>query len=230
MRHLLFASLLATLSACQSNSFGATETGALGGAAAGAGLGAIIGNQAGNTGAGIAIGSAAGAIGGALVGSQIERQDRRLDDQDRRIAQQGAIIDENRRLLEQLRSKGIDVRDSDRGIVVNLPDVLFEFNRSNLTGAAQSTVGEIAKVLQGAESRTVSVEGHTDSIGLIEYNYHLSDARAHSVADALVSHGIPPRRLRTKALGETDPIASNRTDAGRRRNRRVEVVILNPRS
>lgn len=230
MKRLLFASLLlASLSACEGTSLGATETGALGGAAAGAGLGAIIGHQTGNAGAGIAIGSAAGALSGALIGGQIDRQDRKLDDRDRQIAQQGAVIEENRRLLEELRSKGVDVRNSDRGVVVNLPDVLFEFGKSSLTRGAQSTIREISHILQGAQSRIVSVEGHTDSIGTIEYNYRLSDDRAHNVADALVREGLPPRRIRTKALGETDPIASNRTEEGRRRNRRVEVVILNPR-
>ena len=230
MRRIALTALLSLLSACEGYSPGATETGALGGAAAGAGLGAIIGNQTGNTGAGIAIGAASGALGGALIGSQIDRQDRRLDEQDKRIAQQGAIIEENRRLLEQLRSKGIDVRDSERGVVVNLPDVLFEFGKSNLTPSAQATVGEIANVLQSAESRMISVEGHTDSLGTIEYNYRLSEARARSVAESLSQHGVPARRIRTKALGETDPIASNRSDSGRRRNRRVEVVILNPSS
>ncbi len=228
MKRLVLAATLFSLSACESYSFGATEAGALGGAAAGAGLGAIIGHQSGNTGAGIAIGSAAGALGGALIGGQIEREDRRLDQRDQHIAQQGEIIEQNKRLLEQLRSKGVDVRDSDRGVVINLPDVLFDSGKSSLTRGAQGTVSEIAEVLKTVEDRTISVEGHTDSIGTIEYNYRLSDERARSVSDALVRDGLPPRQIRTKALGETDPIASNRTEEGRRRNRRVEVVILNP--
>lgn len=228
MKRVILISLL-LLSACQQGQFGATETGALGGAAAGAGLGAIIGNQTGHTGAGLAIGSAAGALGGALIGGQIDRQDRELNRRDKQIGEQDDVIRENRRLLEELKERGIDVRDSERGIVVNLPDVLFEFGRSALTSSAVSTISEIANVVQRAPSRSISIEGHTDSIGTIEYNFHLSDARARRVADELVHDGLLPRRITIKALGETDPIASNKTEQGRRQNRRVEVVILNPR-
>ncbi len=227
MRRPLFAALL-ILSACQGGQIGSTEAGAVGGAAAGAGLGAIIGHQTGNTGAGVAIGAAAGALGGALIGSQLDRENRRLDNQDALIAQQGAVLEENRRLLEELRAKGVDVRDSPRGVVINLPDVLFQFGKAVLTPAALATIREITAALQNAPSRQLSVEGHTDSIGTIEYNYRLSDARARSVADSLADNGIAPRRIQLRALGETDPIASNRTEDGRRRNRRVEVVILNP--
>ena len=230
MKKICMAALLVLALGCQpGGSIGATETGALGGAAAGAGLGAIIGHQSGDTGAGIAIGSAAGAIGGALIGNQIDTQNRRLDEQDQIIAQQGAIIEENRRLLNELRAKGVDVRNSDRGVVVNLPDVLFEFGKSGLTPNARGIVREIAGVLRDAQDRQLSVEGHTDSIGTIEYNYRLSSARARNVADALAQNGIPARRITTKALGETDPLSSNKTEEGRRRNRRVEVIILNPR-
>jgi outer membrane protein OmpA-like peptidoglycan-associated protein len=114
-------------------------------------------------------------------------------------------------------------------VVVNLPDVLFEFGKSNLTQRARSTVREIAHVLERAPSRHILIEGHTDSVGTIEYNYHLSDDRARGVARELESNGIPHRSISTRALGETEPIASNRTEEGRRRNRRVEVIIENSR-
>jgi outer membrane protein OmpA-like peptidoglycan-associated protein len=227
MKRLLVAVFLLTLNACQGARIGATEAGALGGAAAGAGLGAIIGNQSGRTGAGVAIGSAVGALGGALVGGQIDRQDRVLDERDRRIETQQQQLEENRRLIEELRERGIDVRNSERGVVVNLPDVLFQFGKSNLTSQAQTTVREIAHVILRAPSRSLSVEGHTDSIGTIEYNYKLSDARAKNVAQELEKNGLPHRSITTRALGETEPLASNRTEAGRQRNRRVEVVIEN---
>ncbi len=228
MRRLLFSTIL-LLAACENYRFGATDVGALGGAAAGAGLGAIIGHQTGHTGGGIAIGSAAGALGGALIGSQIERQDRALENNDRRIAENDKMLAENRKLLEELRHRGIDVRDSDRGIVVNLPDVLFGFNSANLTPHARSTVREIADVINQAPARRISVEGHTDSIGTIDYNYRLSDSRARAVRAELEQSNVAPRRITTRALGETEPIASNRTDQGRRRNRRVEVIIENAR-
>jgi outer membrane protein OmpA-like peptidoglycan-associated protein len=225
----LVLSMILLLSACENYRFGATDVAALGGAAAGAGLGAIIGNQTGHTGGGIAIGSAAGALGGALIGSQIERQDRALEDQSRRIEENDRVLAENRRLLEELRQRGIDVRDSERGIVVNLPDVLFAFNSSNLTPQARSTAKEIAHVINQAPTRRISIEGHTDSIGSIDYNYRLSDTRARAVRSELERYQVAPRRIMTRALGETEPIASNRTDQGRRRNRRVEVIIENAR-
>jgi outer membrane protein OmpA-like peptidoglycan-associated protein len=128
--------------------------------------------------------------------------------------------------MAELRSKGVDVRYSDRGVVINLPDVLFDFGRSSLTSKAHFTIEEIANILHQAPSRDIAVEGHTDSIGSIEHNYHLSDARARGVADDLVKNGIPPRHIAIKALGETDPLSSNRTEEGRRRNRRVEIIIL----
>lgn len=212
---------------CQDGSLGATEIGALGGAAAGAGLGAIVGHQTGNAGAGVAIGSAAGALGGALLGGQVDRQDRAISERQRRIEEQDRLIAENARLLEELRSRGIDVRDSDRGVVVNLPDVLFEFGRSELTPSARDTVSEIAAILKRAPSRRLSVEGHTDSIGTIDYNYRLSDARARGVSQELESNGIPARKITNRAFGETTPIASNKTEQGRRRNRRVEIIIEN---
>ena len=224
-RFLLSAVCL--LAACDNYQWGATETGALGGAAAGAGLGAIIGNQTGNAGAGVAIGSAIGALGGALIGGSVDRTDRRLNERDQQIEAQERAIEENRRMIEELKERGIDVRDSDRGVVINLPDVLFEFGKANLASSAHSTIREIADVLSRAPSRTVLVEGHTDNIGTIEYNYRLSDARARNVAGELKRDGIPDRSIRTHARGETDPIATNRTEAGRKRNRRVEVIVQN---
>jgi outer membrane protein OmpA-like peptidoglycan-associated protein len=221
------ALILLTCASCQNYSIGATEYGTLGGAAAGAGLGAIIGHQTGNAGVGVAIGSAVGALGGAMVGSQVERTDRAIDERQRRIDAQEQMIAENARLLEELRQKGVDVRDSDRGVVVNLPDILFETGRSELAGSAEHTVREVAEVIKEAPQRRIAVEGHTDSIGTIEYNYRLSDARARRVADGLEASGIPGRLITTHAFGETTPIASNKTEQGRRRNRRVEVIIEN---
>ena len=224
----LSLALTLMVSACQDMNIGATGVGALGGAAAGAGLGAIIGNQTGSAGAGVAIGSAVGALGGALVGRQIERQDQALDARQRQIDEQDRIIEENRRLIEELRRTGVDARGSARGVVVHLPDVLFQFGKSNLTSGAQGTVAEIAHSVSRAQGRHISVEGHTDSIGSIEYNHRLSDSRAKTVAGELEYNGVAARRITTRALGEAQPIASNRTEEGRRLNRRVEVVIENP--
>lgn len=215
------------LAACDNAQFGAREKGALGGAALGAGLGAIVGNQTGSTGAGIAIGSAVGALSGALVGNSIDNQNASIKERDDRLAAQERELAENRRLIEELKAKGVDARSSERGVVANLPDVLFEFNSYALTREARNIVSDIAKVVRDTRGRRISVEGHTDSIGTTAYNQKLSEQRARSVADDLVASGVSRGVVRVRGFGESNPIASNNTEAGRKRNRRVEVVIEN---
>lgn len=226
LRALCLSSILA-LAACEGREFGARETGALGGAALGAGLGAIIGHQTGATGAGIAIGSAFGALSGGLIGNEIDNQDRAISATDERIAAQDRMLEENRRLIDELRSRGADVRTTERGVVVNLPDVLFEFDSARLTPDARRVAADVARAVQSAPGRRISVEGHTDAIGTIEYNQRLSEDRARSVASELVIEGVPRSRIATRGFGETRPLASNKTAPGRQRNRRVEVIIEN---
>ena len=170
MRKLALNVLVIFLFACQGGQFGAREKGAVGGGALGAGLGAIIGHQVGKTGAGIAIGSAIGALSGAAIGDQVDAQDQALAETDSRIEEQDQIIRENQRLLEELKGKGFDVRRTERGVVVNLPDVLFEFDSSRLTSQALNTVGEISHSMRQIGDRHVSVEGHTDSVVTVGYN------------------------------------------------------------
>ena len=204
-----------------------TAYGTAGGAALGAGLGAIIGSATGHTGPGIAIGAGTGALAGALVGNAMDSQDERLDEHRQRIDSTQSQIDENRRLIEALKRRGADVRDTRRGVVVNLPDVLFEFNRADLTPDARRTARDISDVLRDFPERHLSVEGHTDSIGSMGYNQRLSEDRASSVADELERSGIDHYRVRSRGFGESRPIATNNTDVGRSRNRRVEVIIEN---
>ena len=230
IKFVILLSLLFSAAACEpGRGLSSTEGGALGGAAAGAGLGAIVGNQVGSTGAGIAIGSAIGALSGGLIGAGLDAQEEETKATDARIREQDRQLEENRRLLEELKGQGMDVRTTSRGVVVNLPDVLFEFDKSNLTSAARSTVGQIAATVGHAGNRHVSIEGHTDSVGTVAYNQRLSEDRARSVANALTEHGVARRRVSTRGFGENSPIASNSTDSGRARNRRVEVIIENER-
>lgn len=205
----------------------AREKGVLAGGALGAGLGAIIGNQVGNPGAGVAIGSAFGALSGGVIGNEIQRDSEVMAEQNDRIARNEEMLSENRRLLEELRSGGLDVQETQRGIVANLPDVLFEFGRADLTGGARQAVGNIARVASRASGRTISIEGHTDSVGSAEFNQRLSEQRARSVADALIGRGVSSNRVRTRGFGKSRPIASNNSEDGRSRNRRVEVIIEN---
>jgi outer membrane protein OmpA-like peptidoglycan-associated protein len=156
--------------------------------------------------------------------------------QEETLARQREEIARNQELLDELRRRHLDVRETSRGVVVNLPDVLFEFDRADLTRDARRTVRDIADVLlRSARGRQVSIEGHTDSIGSQPYNQRLSRLRAESVADALVSAGVNRRRLHTRGFGKNRPVAPNtlhgRDDPeGRAKNRRVEMIIENPRA
>jgi len=227
MKKLLRLLFCICLIGCESQRLGNREKGALGGAALGAGLGAIVGNQVGSSGAGIAIGSAFGALSGAMIGNELDNSQAAIDAGSDRLAEQERVLEENRRLIEELRRGGMDVRETDRGVVVNLPDVLFEFGSAEMTGEARSNASRIADVIRDAGPRHVSIEGHTDSVGTLGYNQRLSEDRARSVAGALTANGIPRRQISTRGFGETDPIASNSTAQGRQRNRRVEVIIEN---
>jgi len=225
---LILAVLLGSLFfGCGGSELGAREKGAIGGGALGAGLGAIIGHQTGSTGAGLAIGAAAGALAGGLIGNEIDKTDVALDDRDRRIAGQEETLRENSRIIEELKRRGADVRSTDRGVVINLPDVLFEFDSARLRSDAIRSTKEIASVIKGYPDRRIAVEGHTDSIGTIPYNQRLSKDRARSVVNEMVAQGVSRRRMTSGGFGESDPIASNRTDAGRKRNRRVEIILEN---
>lgn len=226
VRNSLFISVLLTFACCSTPPNKAT-VGALTGGALGAGLGAIVGNQTGNAGAGVAVGSAAGAVTGALVGNAFDWGDQDLQAQRDRLNQQQSQIEENQRLLEELKRRGADVRETKRGVVINLPDILFEFDRANLTREAQRTLNEIGDVLRDVRGRPIAVEGHTDSIGTVMYNQRLSERRAGSVVRALESQGVIQAQMKIRGYGEGAPIATNNSDMGRARNRRVEVIIEN---
>lgn len=204
-----------------------SATGALTGSALGAGLGAIVGNQSGNTGAGVAIGAAGGALGGALIGNALDGQDQRNAQLEGQLARNQQQLDENARLIEELKKRGADVRSSRRGVVINLPDILFEFDRANLTPEAHRTIAEISDVLRDVRHRNLSVEGHTDSVGSVQYNKQLSLRRAESVVREISRNGVPREQMRVEGFGEGAPIATNNSEAGRARNRRVEVIIEN---
>ncbi len=210
------------------------EKGALGGAGLGAATGAIIGAAVGNPGAGAAIGGALGGVTGAVVGDQFQKRDTELAESQQQIERQRQEIARNRQLLEELKRRNLEARETERGVVVNLPDVLFEFGQSDLTGDAQSRVQGIADVLNDqARGRRISIEGHTDAIGGEEANQRLSERRAASVANALATSGVDRARVTTTGYGEQYPVASNTNpdgsdnSAGRAKNRRVEVIIEN---
>ena len=210
------------------------EKATLGGAGLGAATGAIIGAAVGNPGAGAAIGGALGGVTGAVAGDRFQKRDTELAANQQQIERQRQEISRNRQLLEELKRRNLEARETERGVVVNLPDVLFEFGRSDLTGDAQGRVQGIADVLNNqAQGRRVSIEGHTDAIGSEEANQRLSERRATSVAGALTTSGVDQARVTTTGYGERYPVAPNTNpdgsdnSAGRAKNRRVEVVIEN---
>ncbi|HQQ64060.1 MAG TPA: OmpA family protein [Pseudomonadales bacterium] len=119
----------------------------------------------------------------------------------------------------------LNAKETERGLVVTLGDVLFDTDKSDLKGGATSNLGKLAAFLNKYPGRTVMIEGHTDSTGAEDYNQSLSQRRADSVKSYLVHQGVEASRFTTAGLGEGSPVASNDTQAGRQQNRRVEVII-----
>jgi outer membrane protein OmpA-like peptidoglycan-associated protein len=121
----------------------------------------------------------------------------------------------------------LNARETDRGLVVTLGDLLFETGKSELRGGATANLGKLAAFLNEYEDRSVRIEGHTDNVGSEDSNFSLSQRRANSVRSYLIGQGIDSGRLSTAGLGEGSPIASNDTAGGREQNRRVEIIISN---
>lgn len=116
-------------------------------------------------------------------------------------------------------------KKTDRGIIVTLPGIFFDTGKSVLKAGAKSTLSKIAAQLKGDANAKVAVEGHTDNTGKPEKNQALSEARANAVRDFLVEQGVPADKVTAVGKGEAEPIATNKTAAGRQQNRRVELII-----
>lgn len=121
----------------------------------------------------------------------------------------------------------LNARETDRGLVVTLGDVLFETGKSTIVGSNDSNLAKLAVFLNKYNDRTVIIEGHTDNVGSDSSNMTLSQARADSVKNYLVDAGIVNSRLNTMGKGENHPVSVNDTSTGRQQNRRVEVIIAN---
>lgn len=137
-----------------------------------------------------------------------------------RIASVADRLGEVQRTLAELKP-----RMTERGLVLTLGEVLFGFDSPDLKPYTRRIMDRLAGFLQENGSYSIKVEGHTDSVGEAAYNQQLSQSRAQSVTNSLLNNGLAPNRITTRGYGETRPIASNETAAGRRENRRVEVVI-----
>ncbi len=155
---------------------------------------------------------------------EVEKQKALLDARERELLllkKQMAQAKEQLKALQELNAK-----ETRRGLVLTLGDVLFASGKASLLPGAQRSIDKLAQFLEENPERKVLIEGHTDNIGSSTYNLDLSLRRAEAVKDALVEKGIAPERILAKGYGEAYPVASNADAAGRQRNRRVEIVIL----
>ncbi|HUI33268.1 MAG: OmpA family protein [Dysgonamonadaceae bacterium] len=211
MKHLsLLATLLLSglliLSSCGASKTvkgGAIGTGA--GAAAGAGVGAIIGGGKGAA-WGAGIGAVLGGTAGAIIGNKMDKQKAELE------AIEGAQVE--------------SVNAGEAIKVTFESGILFATNSSTLNAASRSSLDKFATSLQNNPDTDVKIYGHTDSTGSDAINNPLSQRRAESVYNYLLSRGISGNRLESQGFGSSQPIADNTSVAGRSQNRRVEVYIL----
>ena len=119
----------------------------------------------------------------------------------------------------------LQTRDTARGLIVNMSDVLFDTGKYSLRPLAREKLAKVAGIVEGHPGLKLDVEGHTDSVGGDEYNQQLSEDRGGAVRDYLIEEGMPGTSVTTKGFGKTQPVASNDTAEGRQLNRRVELVI-----
>lgn len=187
-----------------SNTAKGAGIGAVAGAAIGAGIGAATGNSD-DAKRGALIGAGVGAATGAGVGYYMDTQEAKL--------------------RQRLANTGVSVtRDGDQ-IHLNMPgNILFATNSTQLT-QGRDVLTSVALVLKEFNKNYAMVSGHTDNVGSSSYNLQLSEARAISVKNYLISQGAPADKLLAQGLGESSPITSNNTEQGRAMNRRVEITI-----
>ena len=181
--------------------------GAAGGAAAGALVGQVIGRDTKGTLIGTAIGAAVGGLGGAGVGRMMDNQER--DMRDVLASSEAAAVSREGNLLA-VTFKG---------------DVTFDTNSTVVRPGLQSEITRVATVMNQYPNTLVRVEGHTDSTGSDDYNMDLSNRRAAAVRNLLTSRGVDDSRIDVVGYGESMPVATNDTEAGRQKNRRVEIKI-----
>jgi outer membrane protein OmpA-like peptidoglycan-associated protein len=200
-RTLPFAVVMAVgLNSCATH----TQTGAVIGAAGGAVVGGVIGKATGSTARGAIIGAAVGGATGAIIGAQMDKQAKEL-------AQN---------------IPGATVERVGEGIAVTFASgLLYDFDSDVVRTEARKNLRTLAESLDKYPGSDILIIGHTDQVGTATYNQGLSERRAAAAANYLVSQGVSRTRVATRGMGETDPVASNDTEAGRQQNRRVEVAI-----
>ena len=199
---ILIVSFLAVTMGCAE--WNRTQKGAVIGAGAGGAAGGLIGAATGHTVAGILIGAAVGGAAGAIIGNYMDKQAAEIE-----------------RDIE-----GAKVERIGEGIKITFSSgILFDVDQSNLKDQYKGELSELSRILNKYDDTNIMLAGHTDSTGSEDYNLKLSQKRADSVANYLASQNVNSARFTTEGYGETQPVATNDTEAGRAQNRRVEVAI-----
>jgi len=172
------------------------------GALAGAGIGALAGG-----GKGAMIGAGIGTLSGGAVGYYMDRQETKM--------------------RERLQGTGVSVTRQGDNLILNMPgDITFATNQSDIKPEFYEVLNSVVLVLKEFEKTSIHITGYTDSVGTFEYNIKLSEKRAQSVASYLQAQQVHPARLVTLGRGFQDPVASNDTEEGRARNRRVVLMLV----
>ncbi|SDY16755.1 Outer membrane protein OmpA [Lysobacter sp. yr284] len=188
-----------------------TQKGALIGALAGVAAGLLSGNDATERRQRALIGAGVGGLAGGAIGNYQDRQERAL--------------------RERMQGTGVDVIRQGDNITLNMPsNITFAFNSANLDPKFDPVLDNVASTLTEYNQTIVEVAGHTDSVGTDAVNQRLSEQRAASVGNYLMSKGLVRDRFILTGAGKTRPIASNDTEAGRAQNRRVEITLVPVRS
>lgn len=184
-----------------------TKKGALIGAAVGAVAGLLSGDDATERRQRALVGAGVGGLTGGAIGNYQDRQERAL--------------------RERMAGTGVDVVRQGDNITLNMPgNITFAFNDASLQSQFYPVLDDVARTLTEYNQTVVEVAGHTDNVGSDAYNQELSVRRANSVASYLQSRGVMQQRLITVGAGESRPVASNDTEAGRAQNRRVEITLV----
>jgi len=202
---------LVTTSACTTDPetgqrrISSTAIGGIGGALGGYLLGDLVGGR--NDRTAKILGAGIGGLAGAGIGAYMDKQERDL----------------------RARTAGTDSQVTREGdnLILNIPSgITFGYNSAAVQPQFQRTLDQVADTLSQYNQTFVDVYGFTDSTGSESYNQQLSERRAVSVADYLAAHGVQAARIGTRGFGESNPVASNDTEAGRAANRRVEIKIV----
>ena len=163
----------------------------------------------------------------ARAAAMADQQRAEAEAEKQRLAAAEAIRqkeEQRQRLLNQL-NQVLETRDTDRGLVVSMPDVLFDTGSYTLKPAARERLARISGIVLAYPDLRLEIEGHTDSVGSDAYNQTLSEKRAASVRDYLLSNNVSINNVIARGFGKTRPVADNSTAKGRQLNRRVEMIV-----